>query len=78
MGLLARFSLSYFLDVFKITFALFIAVNDINNTNSQNSRNVIRSSRKISHFQGVSSSLQQSFQIQALVNEFKDLHEPCT
>ena len=57
---------------------LFIAVNEVNSTNSQILRYFGKEvfSRKYSHFQGVSSALEMAFQIQAPFKEFKDLHEP--
>ena len=50
---------------------LFIAVRKVQSKNSQTSRGL----SKNSHFQGVSSALEKTFQIQVLFKDFKDLHD---
>ena len=55
---------------------LFIAVHEENSKTSQISGSFIHF-QKIYHFQGASSALEKTFQIQALFKEFKDLHELC-
>ena len=62
---------AFFWIIFKIIFRVSIAVKEVNSTHSQISRGWI-------NFQGVPSSVEMTFEIQAHFKESKDLHEPCT
>ena len=81
LGISRVFSYDFFQAILFDTtlnyFGLSIVVNEVNSRNSRTSKNLINLSRKNSHFHGVSSGLEMTFQIQALFKDFKDLHEPC-
>ena len=70
-----RFSLPFFGYFFKLFFALFLAVNEVNSKLSQISRSLINFQGKILILRG-SSALEMIFLIPARFKEFKDLHEP--
>ena len=57
-------------------FVLFITVNEANSKHSQISGSVTNFNGKILIFHGVPSALEKTFQIQGLLKDFKDLHEP--
>ena len=56
--------------------ALFVAVKELNSKTLTNFMECDHFSKKNFHFQGVSSALEMTFQIQALFKEFKELYEP--